>query len=156
MLLWTQFLSDIYIYYIFGLDIKYEDIDESMWKSGMALNHGFDREGNPVGMWMGKKEGGREREGGGRRDGEGRKKEGGEGGRKVSRGTEEEGEGRREGEGGREGRGGGREEGGREGVEGEEGILYFILYSCSNSEYSHAQKGCQKSTNVAKVDCVLL
>ena len=37
-------------------DIKYEDIDESLWKSGMALNHGEDREGNPVGKWRGEGE----------------------------------------------------------------------------------------------------
>ena len=33
------------------IDIKYDDIDENLWKSGMAMNHGEDREGNPVGRF---------------------------------------------------------------------------------------------------------
>lgn len=33
----------------FVVDIKYEDIDENLWKSGMAWNQGFDVDGNNVG-----------------------------------------------------------------------------------------------------------
>ena len=32
----------------FPLDIKFEDIDQSLWKSGMAMNHGFDVTGQNV------------------------------------------------------------------------------------------------------------
>lgn len=31
-----------------SLDLKFEDIDESLWKSGMAINHGFDAKGQNV------------------------------------------------------------------------------------------------------------
>ena len=31
-------------------DIRYEDIDESMWKMGMAYNRGVDKNGNHICM----------------------------------------------------------------------------------------------------------
>ena len=47
--------------FVIIIDIKYEDIDENLWKSGMAMNHGEDREGNPIGkLSLIRKEGGRE------------------------------------------------------------------------------------------------
>lgn len=34
--------------YLSPLDIKYDDIDEELWKSGMAMNRGYDAAGQNV------------------------------------------------------------------------------------------------------------
>ena len=31
-------------------DIQFEDIEDYMWRSGMAYNHGIDKKGNNIGM----------------------------------------------------------------------------------------------------------
>ena len=33
---------------LYLLDIKFEEIDEALWRSGMAMNHGFDKNGHNV------------------------------------------------------------------------------------------------------------
>ena len=33
-------------------DIKFEEIDEELWRSGMAQNHGLDRDGNNISMFI--------------------------------------------------------------------------------------------------------
>ena len=35
-------------------DIKISEIDESLWKMGMAYNHGYDKQGNHIGKQLGK------------------------------------------------------------------------------------------------------
>ena len=39
-------------------DIKISEIDESLWKMGMAYNHGYDKQGNHIGKQLGKAMGG--------------------------------------------------------------------------------------------------
>ena len=34
-------------------DIKISEIDESLWKMGMAYNHGYDKQGNHIGKQLG-------------------------------------------------------------------------------------------------------
>ena len=42
-------LEHLWPKYCLHTDIHYEDIEENFWRSGMAYNHGMDKNGNHIG-----------------------------------------------------------------------------------------------------------